>query len=125
MKPAWPRLLQLAQGEVEATLNDLPAELQAAARPLPIVYEPRPNRALTDDGLAPDTLGLFVGEPHAHEEDGRGGLPAQIILFLENLWDFAEADEEIFLDEVNVTFMHELGHYLGLNEDDLEDRGLE
>ena len=52
-------------------------------------------------------------------------LPPQIILFLENLWEFADADEEIFLDEVHVTFLHELGHYLGLDELDLEDRGLE
>ncbi len=125
MKPAWPRLLELAQSEVEATLNDLPLELQSAARAVPVIYEPRPNRSLIDDGLDPDILGLFVGEPHEHEEEGRGGLPPQIILFLENLWEFAEADEEIFLDEINTTFMHELGHYLGLNEDDLEDRGLE
>jgi len=125
MKPPWPRLLELAQAEVETTLRDLPRALQTPARNIPIVYEPRPNRALIDDGLDPDTLGLFVGEPHAHSEDGAGGLPAQIILFLENLWEFSESDEEIFLDEVNTTLMHELGHYLGLNEDDLEDRGLD
>ena len=52
-------------------------------------------------------------------------LPPQIILFLENLWDFSESDEEIFLDEVHTTLLHELGHYLGLGEDDLEERGLE
>jgi predicted Zn-dependent protease with MMP-like domain len=125
MKPPWLRLLELAQAEVEATLRELPRPLQAPARKLPVVYEPRPNRALVEDGLDPDILGLFIGEPHSHEEDGRGGLPPQIILFLENLWDFAEADEEIYCDEVHTTFMHELGHYLGLDEDDLEERGLE
>ena len=52
-------------------------------------------------------------------------LPPQIILFLENLWDFAEGDEEIFRDEVHTTFLHELGHYLGLDEDELTERGLE
>ncbi len=52
-------------------------------------------------------------------------LPPQIILFLENLWDLAEADQEIFRDEVHTTYLHELGHYLGLDEDDLFDRGLE
>ncbi len=43
---------------------------------------------------------------------------------MENLWDFAGTDEEVFLDEVRVTYVHELGHYLGLNEEELEDRGL-
>ena len=33
--------------------------------------------------------------------------------------------EEIFADEVHTTFMHELGHFLGLDEDDLYERGLE
>ena len=125
MKSHWPRLLQLAQAEVEATLRELPRALQTPARNLPVVYEPRPNKALTDDGLDPDVLGLFIGEPRAHEEDGAGGLPPQIILFLENLWDFSDADEEIFCDEVHTTLMHELGHYLGLDEDDLEERGLD
>ena len=77
MKSHWPRLLHLAQAEVEATLRELPRALQTPARKLPVVYEPRPNKDLTDDGLDPDVLGLFIGEPRAHEEDGAGGLPPQ------------------------------------------------
>jgi predicted Zn-dependent protease with MMP-like domain len=125
MLPAWPKLLQLAQAEVVATLRDLPAALRGPASAIPVVYERRPSAALIEDGLAPDVLGLFVGEPHAHGEEGTGGLPAQIILYLENLWEFAAGDEEIFLDEVHTTLMHELGHYLGLDEGDLEERGLD
>jgi predicted Zn-dependent protease with MMP-like domain len=125
MKPSWLHLLKLAQAEVEATLRELPRPLQAPARQLPVVYEPRPNQALLADGLDADVLGLFIGEPRAHEADGTGGLPPQIILFLENLWEFSESDEEIFCDEVHTTLMHELGHYLGLDEDDLEERGLD
>ncbi|NCC93758.1 MAG: hypothetical protein EOM10_10815, partial [Opitutae bacterium] len=30
-----------------------------------------------------------------------------------------------YRDEVRVTYYHELGHYLGLEEGDLEERGLE
>jgi predicted Zn-dependent protease with MMP-like domain len=51
-------------------------------------------------------------------------LPPQIILFLDNLWDFAEGDPEVYRDEVQATYLHELGHYLGLDEIDLDDRGL-
>jgi predicted Zn-dependent protease with MMP-like domain len=51
--------------------------------------------------------------------------PPQIFLFLENIWDQAEADEDAFREEVHITYLHELGHYLGLNEDELFDRGLE
>jgi predicted Zn-dependent protease with MMP-like domain len=52
-------------------------------------------------------------------------MPPQIILFLLNLWEFSDADEEIFGEEVHTTYLHELGHYLGLNEDELTERGLE
>jgi predicted Zn-dependent protease with MMP-like domain len=34
-------------------------------------------------------------------------------------------DEGYFRDEVRTTFLHELGHYLGLDEDELAVRGLE
>jgi predicted Zn-dependent protease with MMP-like domain len=52
-------------------------------------------------------------------------MPPQIILFLENLWDLADGKETIFRKEVQTTFLHELGHYLGLGEDELTERGLE
>jgi len=44
---------------------------------------------------------------------------------LENLWDFAGGEEEIFRDEVHTTLLHELGHHLGLDEEELTQRGLE
>jgi predicted Zn-dependent protease with MMP-like domain len=121
--PHWPRLLQLAQEEVRVTLDALPAPLRAQAAPLPVSYEPVPNAAILADEYDPDLLGLFVGPPLAEPESSP--LPAQIILFLENLWDFADEDEEFFREEVRITYLHELGHYLGLDEIDLEERGLE
>jgi predicted Zn-dependent protease with MMP-like domain len=125
MHTCWQKLRTLAQKEVEATLAELPAPLRERAQALPVTFERRPNAAHRRDGIEPDTLGLFVGPEYAYEETTTLPLPPQIILFLENLWEMAEADEEVFCDEVHTTYLHELGHYLGLNEDDLFDRGLE
>jgi predicted Zn-dependent protease with MMP-like domain len=119
----WHRLRQLALEEIEATLADLPRPLRAQARKLPVTFEPMPNAGLQADGIAPDTLGLFTGAEFA--DAGAEVLPPQIILFLDNLWDFAEGDEEIYCAEVRTTFLHELGHFLGLDEDDLTERGLD
>ncbi len=121
----WARLQGLALEEVEATLAELPDPLRERAQNLPVTLEHRPNAAHCRDGIAPDTLGLFVGPEFAYEQTTALPLPPQIILFLENLWEHSEADEEIFLDEVHTTYLHELGHYLGLDEDDLFERGLE
>ena len=89
-------------------------------------YEPAPNAQLVAEGLDPDTLGLFVGGEYA--EGSYSTLPPQIILFLQNLWDMI-CDEgggpHEFREEVRTTLLHELGHYLGLNEDELDERGLQ
>lgn len=123
MKFDWKRSQVLALDEIEATLAALPKPLREQAERLPVTFERAPNSGLQEDGIEADTLGLFTGSEFADE--GASVLPPQIILFLENLWDFAEGDEEIFCEEVHTTFLHELGHYLGLGEDDLTERGLD
>ena len=119
----WKKLQALASAEVKVTLAALPKPLRERAEQLPLTFECQPDAGLQADGIEPDTLGLFTGPEFADE--GNVPMPPQIILFLENLWDFAEGDEEGFRDEVHTTFLHELGHYLGLNEEELTDRGLE
>ncbi len=119
----WKKLCTLASVEIEATLAALPRPLQERAGKLPVTLERQPNPDLQADGIEPDTLGLFTGAEFT--EEGNVPLPPQIILFLENLWDFAEGDEGAFREEVRTTFLHELGHYLGLDEDELTERGLE
>lgn len=123
MKKDWNRLRTLAQAEIETILAELPVELRERAVQLPVTFEPYPNDGLQADGIAPDTLGLFTGAEFLDPE--AVPMPSQIILFLENIWDFAEMDENIFSEEVRTTFLHELGHFFGLDEDDLTERGLE
>ena len=118
----WAELERMAREEILQTVASLPADLKARATALPIVCERAPSQAIIDDGFEPNILGLFVGHDFAHEEQAI--MPAQILLFLENIWEMVESDEEEFRFEVRTTLMHELGHYLGLDEDDLDERGL-
>ncbi len=118
------RLLPIAADEVHAAQTKLPDKLREAALSIPTTYEPKPNAGFREDGIEPDTLGLFLGEsmadpPSSHPQ------PTQIILFLVNLWEFAGTNEATFRDEVRITYLHELGHYFGFDEDDLEERNLE
>ena len=119
-------LERIAKTEVAALRLELPREMARRAAEVPVVMLPRPTKAMVrDDGIDPDLLGLFVGPNCAEGVESGDPLPPEILLFLDNLWDYAEGDEEIFREEVRVTYFHELGHYLGLEEGDLEDRGLE
>jgi predicted Zn-dependent protease with MMP-like domain len=122
-KTVWPQLVDIAQAEVAATLRALPAALRDQARTVPVTYDPIPNEALLAEGWEPDLLGLFVGVPYAQE--GQAPCPQQIFLFLENLWEEAAHDEPTYREEVRKTYLHELGHYLGLDEDELDERGLQ
>jgi predicted Zn-dependent protease with MMP-like domain len=119
----WEKLQQLAVAEIESTLSELPKPLREQAQKLPVTFERKPNAGLQADGIEVDTLGLFTGAEFADE--GTSVLPSQIIFFLENLRDFVGDDEKMFCSEVRTTFLHELGHFFGLDEDDLTDRGLE
>ena len=120
------QLTAAAQQVVAAAQRRLPADVRAAAAVVPVCYEPRPNDAILAEGWEPDILGLFVGHEHGGElRDDPAPLPPQILLFLENLWDYAGGDGAIFRDEVRLTYLHELGHYLGWDEDEVARRGLE
>jgi len=119
----WKQLCHVASAEVEAVLMNLPAPLREEAKQLPVTFERTPKAELLEEGIEPDTLGLFTGAEFA--EKGHIPMPSQIILFLENVWDYAEHDEKAFREEIRTTFLHELGHYLGLDEEELVVRGLE
>ena len=119
-------LERIAKTEVAALRLELPREMARRAAEVPVVMLPRPTKAMVrDDGIDPDLLGLFVGPNCAEGVESGDPLPPEILLFLDNLWDYAEGDEDAFREEVRVTYFHELGHYIGLEEGDLEDRGLE
>ena len=123
MNMDWKRLQELAMAEIEAVLLELPEPLREEARELPVTFEPRPNAGLQADGIESDTLGLFTGAEFA--DAGREVLPSQIILFLENIWEVVKGVPEVFQEEIRTTFIHELGHFFGLDEDELTERGLE
>jgi predicted Zn-dependent protease with MMP-like domain len=118
-------LTALAAGTVSATQRSLPKELRPLARAVPVHYEALPDADVLADGFPDDILGLFSGDPHGTELIHDQPSPPHIVLYVENLWDYAEGDEGIFHDEVRLTYLHELGHYFGWDEDELTARGLD
>lgn len=117
--------MQIAADTVGAAQRRLPPEIRGFARQVAVHYERLPADDLRSAGFEPDILGLFTGNPHGTELAQDNPAPPQILLYLDNLWDFAEADEETFREEVRLTYLHELGHYLGWDEDELTARGLD
>lgn len=119
----YQRLLKAADEEIRALVNALPRELRAKIRSIPIQCLPRPTREQVRCGVESDLLGLFEGPAFA--EEANDPVPPTVFLFLENISDEAGHDPEIFREEVRRTLLHEVGHYLGLDEDDLFDRDVD
>jgi predicted Zn-dependent protease with MMP-like domain len=119
------RQIQTAADVVGAAQRQLPPDLRALARGVAVHYERLPAADVVAEGFPDDILGLFTGSPHGSELAHDNPAPPQILLYVENLWDMAEGDLEVFREEVRLTYLHELGHFLGWDEDDLAARGLE
>jgi predicted Zn-dependent protease with MMP-like domain len=115
-------LLELASLKIEATRLELPPALRRALEGVAVVLEEFPSREQEADGVSSDQLGLFEG---ADATDSQSPQVARIVLWLGNLWEMCDAQEAAYLEEVRITFLHELGHYIGFDEEDLFDRGLE
>ncbi|MCX6936582.1 MAG: metallopeptidase family protein [Verrucomicrobia bacterium] len=117
--------IDAATREVEKTRRRLPAPVREFANQIPVHYEARPPAHILEEGYPDDILGLFDGSAHGEEVAQDQPMPPQISLYLDNIWTFVEQDRDAFVDEVAVTYLHELGHYFGWDEDELAARDLD
>ncbi len=118
-------LTALAARAVEEIRSALPPPVQAAAAECPAVLLTMEAWAVEqDEPVDEELMGLFCGMSRVEGSPSGPGDAPQILLFLDNLWAWCEADRACFAGEVETTFLHELGHYLGLDEDEVADRGL-
>ena len=114
-----------AEAVVTGLQAELPVEIRSLAHGVPVHYKRLPAADVLVEGFEPDILGLFSGNPHGTEISHADPAPPQISLYLENIMDWAEGDPAGFAEEVRLTYLHELGHFLGWDEDDLAARGLD
>jgi predicted Zn-dependent protease with MMP-like domain len=108
-------------------LAKLPAELQEHVQNLDVVVKWRPSPAeRREAGSGPDDtlFGLYLGVPLSE----RGAyynmaLPDKIVIYQEAHERLFSSREEM-VEEVRKTVLHELGHYLGIDEEGLEELDL-
>ena len=128
----FPLPARLSERDFDRALQDAIAHLPDAFRKslevVPVIVDPMPTRALAGDdptATPPDLLGLFLGVSLAEaSQDAAGDLPPSIHLFQRNL-ERATATRRELVEQIGVTLFHELGHYLGFDEDGVAELGLE
>ena len=112
-----------AAREVTRVLDELPPELRARIDDVPVVLEGMPDAELAARGWG-RVLGLFTGVAYPDAVSVSQQRPPEIVLFLDALRSQSGGDPQRFREEVRRTLLHEIGHYLGLDEEDLAERGL-
>lgn len=118
---ASPREVDHVEAVARQVLSALPEPFQGRLAHVPVMLERRPSRALVEEGFDPRALGLFEGGTDGSPD---ATMPSRIVLFTCNL--LAEYPEEPELSEqIEVTLLHEVGHFFGLDEDDMARLGLD
>lgn len=107
------RLLQSLPADIQVGLEDV----SIALLPLP---EPRPHGTA---GLDPLILGYQSGPPLTMLTESVHFDVARIELFQRNIERIA-ADREEVIRQLRITLLHEIGHHLGWDEEEVERRGL-
>ena len=130
----WPLPVPLSDETVETVVVELLEALHPTLREyladIPILLEEFPSdealRHYDPPAYPTELLAYFSGHSLMERslDDPWSGMPGTIVLFRRNLQRFAQ-DREQLLEELRITLLHEVGHFLGLSEADLEDRGLD
>jgi predicted Zn-dependent protease with MMP-like domain len=109
---------------VADALAGIPHRFREAMANLVITVESEPSRDLLAqmEIEPPDTLlGLYQGTPLTERRwDFGNTLPDRILLFQGPL-ERASEDQDDLVIAIGETLIHEIGHYFGLSEDEIED----
>lgn len=105
---------------VDRVLDDLPEWVIERIDNLLIVVEERPTSEQDPDG---ELLGLYEGTSLLDRSaDYWGALPDQITIFRLPHLALGLGESEL-VDEIRRTVLHEMGHYLGIEEARLHELG--
>jgi len=105
---------------VEKAKADLPARVAHAVEETAIEVLPLPRPHPDVDPL---TLGLYIGKGLLERSlDDSGQLPPKIEIYRRNIERIAR-DRDEAIDELRITLLHEIGHHVGMDEDQIEDAG--
>ncbi|MFC1593220.1 metallopeptidase family protein [Candidatus Omnitrophota bacterium] len=98
---------------VAKALASLPDEFKSRLENVVVLIEDEPPEDM------PDTLGLYEGVPLIERTLDDTCLPDRITLFKRSIEHACHTENEIE-DEVRLTVLHEVGHFFGLEEEQLE-----
>jgi len=110
---------------VSEALDNLPRSIREYVEDVPVIVEDHPSEDLmSGENVSPQILGIYVGVPRTEAEaSAQAEDVTRIVLFKRNLEKICR-DRDDLIDQIQITVRHEIGHHLGLSEEDMERLGL-
>jgi predicted Zn-dependent protease with MMP-like domain len=108
---------------VEETLDSLPREFRSRIRNVAVLVEDMPPNEPSPQPGQPRKLllGLFHGVPTTKKSVfGLPTGPDHVVLYQTNIEAVCSSEAEV-RKQIRLTVIHELGHYFGMNEEQLKD----
>lgn len=124
---------------VAEAVDELPDALAEMLEEMPLIVLDRPEPGVlkelgldpNDEEAADELCGLHTGFMNTElSVEHHAVLPSQVHLFRQGIvalaggWDGKDADDRVY-EQIMVTLLHEIGHQMGLDEDDLRELGYE
>ncbi len=105
-------------------LDALPAEFRSRMENVVVVVEDYPSEEDAEGAGVPrdELLGLFHGLSRLEQDWSNiapGHLPERVVLYKRNIEAACSTEEEL-AEEIRLTVLHEVGHYFGLSEEEIE-----
>lgn len=111
--------------QVQEAMDRLPVDLQKAIRNVAVVIEDWPGPEAGDPRLDEDggLYGLYLGVPLPERTADDSGLPPDVIFIYRGPLEEDFPNPGDLAREIEITLVHEVAHYFGLNESQLEKYG--
>jgi predicted Zn-dependent protease with MMP-like domain len=111
---------------VRRAVDRIPKEIRARMENVAITVRKRPTREMLDElDATPDDppLAFYQGTPLTERSAFEPPLyPDEIFIFQEPLEEMCETLEELE-EEIEISVVHEVAHFLGMDEEQLEELG--
>ena len=110
---------------VEQALEQLPDDFKAALENVAVMVQEEPSEEdLEEVGIDPEDpdrdelFGLYQGVPLTERDSFYSALPDRVLVFRGPILRGCDTRRQV-LREIRETVQHELGHYFGMEEEDL------
>ena len=118
--PSTIAVVDITPDEFEAlvveAMDGVPEPFRSAMKEVAVVIEERSPAHMGT------LFGLYQGVPLTHGSHPSGFLPPQISIYVHPMVDVFHTRADL-IEQVRITVLHELGHHLGMDEDQLEELG--